>query len=47
MGRDRVLAIRSQVCIAHTAHRSIGSVLGFANHGARGRAPSHNPKPKT
>jgi len=31
----------------HTAHRSIGSVLDFANHGARGRAPSHNLKPKT
>ena len=31
----------------HTVYNEIGSVLGFANNGARGRAPSHNLKPKT
>ena len=39
-GRARVLALREQVCIVGVTRRSIGSILGFANDGSRGRDPS-------
>jgi len=40
-GRARVPARREPVCVVDLTERSIGSVLGFANNGSRGRDPSH------